>query len=44
MSVDAQEMSKDQLVATLTKWCNSKGVDPARYIKKIHPIIALKFK
>ena len=34
MSVDAREMSKDQLVAVLTKWCNSKGVDPARYIKK----------
>jgi len=34
MSVDAQEMNKDQLVAVLTKWCNSKGVDPARYIKK----------
>jgi hypothetical protein len=34
MSVDAGEMSKDQLVAVLTKWCNSKGVDPARYIKK----------
>ena len=34
MSVDAREMSKDQLVAVLTKWCNSKGVDPTRYIKK----------
>jgi len=34
MSVDAREMNKDQLVAVLTKWCNSKGVDPARYIKK----------
>ena len=34
MSVDAGEMSKDQLVAVLTKWCNSKGVDPAKYIKK----------
>lgn len=34
MSVDAQEMSKDQLVSVLTKWCNSKGVDPARYVKK----------
>lgn len=34
MSVDAREMSKDQLVAVLTKWCNTKGVDPARYVKK----------
>jgi hypothetical protein len=34
MSVDAREMNKDQLVAVLTKWCNTKGVDPARYIKK----------
>lgn len=34
MSVDAQEMSKDQLVSVLANWCKSKGVDPARYIKK----------
>ena len=34
MSVDAGEMSKDQLVAVLAQWAKSKGVDPARYIKK----------
>lgn len=34
MSVDAQEMSKDQLVSVLANWCKQKGVDPARYIKK----------
>jgi hypothetical protein len=34
MSVDAGEMTKDQLVAVLTNWCKQKGVDPARYIKK----------
>ena len=34
MSVDAGEMSKDQLVAVLSQWAKSKGVDPAKYIKK----------
>ena len=34
MSVDAQEMSKDQLVTVLSNWAKSKGVDPARYIRK----------
>lgn len=34
LSVDANEISKDQLVATLANWCKQVGVDPARYIKK----------
>ena len=34
LSVDAGEMSKDQLVTVLAQWAKSKGVDPAKYIKK----------
>jgi hypothetical protein len=34
LSVDANEISKDQLVAQLANWCKQVGVDPARYIKK----------
>ena len=34
LSVDANEISKDQLVAKLVNWCKQVGVDPARYIKK----------
>ena len=34
MSVDAAEMSKDQLVSVLTNWAKQTGVDPARYVKK----------
>jgi hypothetical protein len=34
LSVDADEMSKDQLVTVLAQWAKSKGVDPAKYIKK----------
>ena len=34
LSVDANEISKDQLVAKLVNWCNQVKVDPARYIKK----------
>ena len=34
MSVDAGEMTKDQLVTVLAQWAKSKGVDPAKYIKK----------
>jgi len=34
LSVDANEISKDQLVSQLTNWCRQHKVDPARYIKK----------
>jgi hypothetical protein len=34
LSVDAGEMSKDQLTAVLTNWARQQGVDPARYVKK----------
>ncbi len=34
LSVDAGEMSKDQLTQVLTAWAQKQGVDPARYIKK----------
>ena len=34
LSVDAGEMSKDQLVTVLAQWAKSKGVDPGKYIKK----------
>ncbi len=34
MSVDAGEMTKDQLTAVLANWAKSKGVDPNKYIKK----------
>jgi hypothetical protein len=34
LSVDAAEMSKDQLIQVLAAWARKQGVDPARYIKK----------
>jgi hypothetical protein len=34
LSVDAGEMTKDQLVSVLAAWANKQGVDPAKYIKK----------
>jgi hypothetical protein len=34
LSVDAGEMSKDQLTQVLSAWAKKTGVDPARYIKK----------
>jgi hypothetical protein len=34
MSVDAGEMTKDQLTAVLANWAKSKGLDPSKYIKK----------
>jgi hypothetical protein len=34
LSVDAGEMTKDQLTAVLTNWARQQGVDPARYVKK----------
>jgi hypothetical protein len=34
LSVDAGEMSKDQLTTVLTNWARQQGVDPARYVKK----------
>ena len=34
LSVDAAEMSKDQLTQVLSAWAKKTGVDPARYIKK----------
>lgn len=34
LSVDAGEMSKDQLTTVLTNWAQQQGVDPARYVKK----------
>ena len=34
LSVDAGEMSKDQLTQVLTAWAQKQKVDPARYIKK----------
>jgi hypothetical protein len=34
LSVDAGEMSKDQLTQVLTVWTQKQKVDPARYIKK----------
>jgi hypothetical protein len=34
MSVDAGEMTKDQLTAVLANWAKSKGLDPNKYIKK----------
>ncbi len=34
LSVDATEMSKDQLTQVLSAWAKKTGVDPARYIKK----------
>jgi hypothetical protein len=34
LSVDAGEMSKDQLTQVLTSWAQKQKVDPARYIKK----------
>jgi len=34
LSVDAAEMSKDQLTQVLSAWAQKQGVDPARYIKK----------
>jgi hypothetical protein len=34
LSVNAAEMSKDQLTQVLTAWAKKTGVDPARYIKK----------
>jgi hypothetical protein len=46
LSVDAGEMSKDQLTAKLQQWCQFKGVDPARYVKKtgsaVHFFTAIK--
>lgn len=34
LSVDANEISKEQLIAKLQQWAQSKKVDPARYVKK----------
>ena len=34
LSVDAAEMSKEQLIQVLAAWARKQGVDPARYIKK----------
>jgi hypothetical protein len=46
LSVDAAEMSKDQLTAVLTNWARKTGVDPARYVKKtgsaVHFFTAIK--
>jgi hypothetical protein len=46
LSVDAGEMSKDQLTAVLTNWARQTGVDPARYVKKtgsaVHFFTAIK--
>lgn len=46
LSVDAGEMSKDQLTAVLTNWARQNQVDPARYVKKtgsaVHFFTAIK--
>lgn len=46
LSVDAGEMSKDQLTTVLTNWAQQNRVDPARYVKKtgsaVHFFTAIK--
>jgi len=34
LSVDASEITKEQLISVLVNWCRQTGVDPAKYIKK----------
>lgn len=34
LSVDASEISKEQLISVLVNWCRQTGVDPTKYVKK----------
>ena len=34
VAVDSSQIAPDQLVAELTQWCKSQGLDPREYVKK----------
>ena len=42
LGIDANEFSKDQMVALLTQWCQSHGFKPEAYIKKSGSIVHFK--
>ena len=42
LGVDANEFTKDQMVARLSQWCTSHGFKPEQYIKKSGSIVHFK--
>ena len=42
LGIDANQFSKDQMVALLTQWCQSHGFKPEAYIKKSGSIVHFK--
>ena len=42
LGIDANEFSKDQMVALLTQWCQSHGFKPQDYVKKTGSIVHFK--
>ena len=42
LGIDANQFSKDQMVALLTQWCQSHGFKPQDYVKKTGSIVHFK--